>query len=411
MAYSELIKRFENIRSYMRDFYVYGFKSRDEFTAKSLRSYDNEKRRVECWLGEYMKFNRTSDGKQVFISIDSRSTHNNPFFRAFKSKTFTDGDITLHFILFDILNSPNKRLFIPEIMDEIDERLSCFDAPKNFDESTVRKKLKEYSEQGLVIKEKQGRSISYRRSDNMVFENTDVLGFFSEVAPCGVIGSFILDKSDEVNNCFTFKHHYISHALDSEILLSIFDTIDNKHHAAIKLVNNDNFKKILPLAVMISVQNGRQHLAGYSFELEKFMTFRLDHITDVKKLEYEPEFDKYRASFDSVKQHLWGVSIRDKNTLEQVEFVIYIGKHEDYILDRLNREKRCGLIERIDGDHVRFSADVYDARELFPWIRTFIGRITHIEFSNDSLTKQFKDDLREMNTIYGLAGGEKQDDL
>ena len=32
------------------------------------------------------------------------------------------------------------------IMDEIDRRLSCFDEPKTFDASTVRKKLKEYAE-------------------------------------------------------------------------------------------------------------------------------------------------------------------------------------------------------------------------------------------------------------------------
>lgn len=32
MAYKELIKNFNRIRDYMRDFYVYGFKSRDEYT-------------------------------------------------------------------------------------------------------------------------------------------------------------------------------------------------------------------------------------------------------------------------------------------------------------------------------------------------------------------------------------------
>ena len=41
MAYSELIKDFESIRAYMRDFYVYGFKSRNEYDKKSARSYDN----------------------------------------------------------------------------------------------------------------------------------------------------------------------------------------------------------------------------------------------------------------------------------------------------------------------------------------------------------------------------------
>ena len=31
MAYSELIKNFEKIRSYMREFYVFGFKSRNGY--------------------------------------------------------------------------------------------------------------------------------------------------------------------------------------------------------------------------------------------------------------------------------------------------------------------------------------------------------------------------------------------
>ena len=63
MAYSELIKNFEKIRGYMREFYVYGFKSREEYTAKSSRSYDNERRRVESWLGEYMSFGQDEDGR------------------------------------------------------------------------------------------------------------------------------------------------------------------------------------------------------------------------------------------------------------------------------------------------------------------------------------------------------------
>ncbi len=44
MAYSELVKNFNRIRDYMREFYVYEFKSRDEFSKKSARSYDDERR-------------------------------------------------------------------------------------------------------------------------------------------------------------------------------------------------------------------------------------------------------------------------------------------------------------------------------------------------------------------------------
>lgn len=71
MAYNELVKNFKRIRDYMREFYVYGFKSRDEFTRKSARSYDDERRRLESWLGDYMQFRQTPEGKNVFLSIDS----------------------------------------------------------------------------------------------------------------------------------------------------------------------------------------------------------------------------------------------------------------------------------------------------------------------------------------------------
>ena len=115
MAYSELVKNFNRIRDYMREFYVYGFKSRDEFDRKSARSYDDERRRVESWLGDYMRFRQTPDGKNVFLSIDSRLSQHNPLYKAWKAKSFTDGDITLHFILFDIFSSPEVCLSLGEL--------------------------------------------------------------------------------------------------------------------------------------------------------------------------------------------------------------------------------------------------------------------------------------------------------
>ena len=115
MAYSELVKNFNRIRDYMREFYVYGFKRREKYTRKSARYYDDEKRRLESWLGNYMKFRQTAEGKNVFISIDSRLSGHNPLFKAWKAKSFTDGDITLHFILFDILSNPDISMSLGEI--------------------------------------------------------------------------------------------------------------------------------------------------------------------------------------------------------------------------------------------------------------------------------------------------------
>ena len=102
MAYSELIKNFSKIREYISQFFIYGFKSRNEYDSKSARSYDNERRRIESWLGDYMSFRQNPDGKNVFFAVDSRSIPSNPLYNAFKAKSFTSNDITLNFCILDM---------------------------------------------------------------------------------------------------------------------------------------------------------------------------------------------------------------------------------------------------------------------------------------------------------------------
>ena len=89
MAFNELIKNFDNIRLLMRDFYVFGFRSRADFADKSARSYDNERRRIESWLGEYMYFRQNTGGKNYFISVDSRKIRHNPFYLNCNKKLHT----------------------------------------------------------------------------------------------------------------------------------------------------------------------------------------------------------------------------------------------------------------------------------------------------------------------------------
>ena len=74
MAYSELIKNLDTLRTYIRSFYIYGFKTRKQFFGKSLSIYDDEKRRLENYLDGYMTFRPDENGKVTFLSIDSRYT-------------------------------------------------------------------------------------------------------------------------------------------------------------------------------------------------------------------------------------------------------------------------------------------------------------------------------------------------
>ena len=411
-SYSELIKNFEKIRAYMRDFYVYGFKSRDDYQKKSARSYDDERRRLESWLGDHMSFVRTPEGKNVFISIDSRTIRHNPLYTAWKAKSFTDGDITLHFILFDILHDPSVKRTIAELLQEIDTKyLAGFETPMMFDESTIRKKLKEYCEAGIVMAEKEGRKVYYRRTDSTSISNLkDVLHYFSEVAPCGVIGSFILDKAESHTDAFTFKHHYITGAIDSGVLAALFAAMREKR--AVTITNMSRKKdmpgriRIVPLRVLISVQSGRQHLFAYLPDYNFFTSYRLDYLSNVKPEDPTPRFDELRAELDRMQSKMWGVSVKrnkwGNDHLEHVEFTIKIEDNEEYIVRRLEREKRIGTVEKLDEHTYRFSADVYDTSEMIPWIRTFICRIDKMNFSNRTIENQFKKDLEEMYWMYGI---------
>ncbi len=411
-SYSELIKNFEKIRAYMRDFYVYGFKSRDDYQKKSARSYDDERRRLESWLGDHMSFVRTPEGKNVFISIDSRTIRHNPLYNAWKAKSFTDGDITLHFILFDILYDPSVKRTIAELLQEIDTKyLAGFETPMMFDESTIRKKLKEYCEAGIIVAEKEGRKVYYRRTDNTdITDLNDVLHYFSEVAPCGVIGSFILDKEESDTDAFTFKHHYITGAIDSGVLAALFAAMREKR--AVTITNMSRKKdmprriRIIPLRVLISVQNGRQHLFAYLPEYNFFTSYRIDYLSNVKLEDPTPRFDELRAELDRMQSKMWGVSVKrnkwGNDYLEHVEFTIKVEDNEEYIVRRLEREKRIGTVEKLDEHTYRFSADVYDTSEMIPWIRTFICRIDKMNFSNRTIENQFKKDLEAMYRMYGI---------
>lgn len=413
MAYNELIKNFEKIRAYMSEFYVYGFKSRDEYDKKSLRLYDDEKRRIESWLGKYMNFVRTAEGKNVFISIDSRLSNRNPFYNALKAKSFTDYDITLHFIIFDILYNESDAFSLYEIIEKInDEYLSFFDEPLNFDESTLRKKLKEYVEEGIIVTEKKGKGLVYKRSKSVNLKNaSDTLDFFSEIAPCGVIGSFILDKREKNDGTFYFKHHYVTSAIDSEVLCSLFCAMQSKRAVTFNNLSRKSseprINRVVPLRVRISVQDGRQYLIAYQPDFNCIKSFRIDYLSNVKLEEHTPRFDELRKILDDMEAKTWGVisgrSLNGKDRTEHVEFTVKIDDGENYIIKRLEREKRVGRIEKIDDTTYKFIADVYDSIELVPWIRTFICRIVQLNFSNRTIENQLKRDIEETYKIYGVG--------
>ncbi len=152
--FQELIKNFDRIRNYMRQFFVYGFKSRGDYGEKSARTYDNERRRIESWLSGYIQSGYSQKEKHVYISVDSKTIPQNPLYAAWKSKSFTDNDILLHFFLLDILWGQGEGMAAKELCDKIAQTYGTA-----FDLQTLRLKLKEYKELELFEERQRGRSL------------------------------------------------------------------------------------------------------------------------------------------------------------------------------------------------------------------------------------------------------------
>ncbi|MBP5157659.1 MAG: WYL domain-containing protein [Treponema sp.] len=422
MGYSELIKSLDTIRMYVRSFYVYGFKGRKDFAGKSGRTYDDERRRLENYLSPYMSFRTDEGGKVSFVSIDSRRTSRNPLYKIFKAKSFTAMDISLHFMLMDILHGPDVEKSLVGILDEINSvYLDGFSADLLPEESTLRKKLSEYCALGLLCARKEGKTMLYRRSISPDLSArdggsgiADMLSFFSETAPCGVIGSFMLDKlsvaEQTESDLFEFKHHYISPSIESDLLCTIFTAI--RERRSLTLVQQKSGREhpfsieVVPLVVYQSTQGGRLYLMAYKRRSRCFMPLRVDYIQSIKTGEVYAGWEQKRAEFEKVRKHIWGVALKtDKkhNDVQttHVSFTVRFGDGEEFIYERLLREKRIGEVTRLDRNTARFDADIYDPQEIFPWVRTFISRITDFSSSDGYVTRRFYDDIRTMSRMYG----------
>lgn len=405
-GFSELIRNFDKIRDYMRDFYIYGFKTRSEFQHKSARSYDNEKRRIESYLGEYMQWSYGSNGKATVISLDSSEIRTNPLYAAWKSKSFTSNDILLHFYLLDQLQQESP-LTVQELTERISQQSGII-----FDAQTVRMKCVEYEQEGLFYREKRGKTVYYGLSE-LYFSHLvalapglmDGVKFFHEVGLFGEVGSFLLDQEGETNELFSFKHHYIVHTLEDGILLQLQKALQEGLLVRLKNVSEKTGKTSLtegvPLKILISAATGRRYVCCYVPSRRRFSCFRLDQIKSVQLLEPYGESEVLKEKLKKNLEYIWGTSLGGRNRRDTLKMKLLIDEAtEAYILRRIEREGRGGTLEKVGPNTFLYTRECFDAAEMLPWIKTFTGRILALESNNTEVVSRFHRDTAYLYEMY-----------
>ncbi len=407
--FHELIKSFPKTREYVRDFFVYGFKTRTEFKHKSPRTYDNERRRLESWLSPFVHKDHLSNGANISLAIDSNLLDTNPLFRVWKTKSFTDNDIVLHFFILDLLQDGGK-MTAEEITDDLLTEYEAF-----FDIQTVRRKCNAYQKEGLLQKQRKGKTVVYSldtslaqwlKSNETIL---DALAFFQLAGNLGMIGNQLTDQFDYQNQTFRVKHSFFVHTLEDEILLDLLNIIHQQKSAALEIKSSKkgiiNTTYCVPLQIFISTRSGRRFLCAYIDRSKRFTCFRLDTIKKVTPLEKTEAYEELQTKLNRNRRQLWGVSFqgRERHHLDKLTMTIQVFEpKESYIVDRLRREGRGGTVTKTAPNIYQYEIEVFDCNEMLPWIRTFIGRILSLECSAKSVERRFYEDLQTMYQTYQI---------
>ena len=111
--------------------------------------------KIREYVAPYVRKDYVPGGFPLSLAIDSNLLDTNPLFQVWKTKSFTDNDIILHFFILDLLQD-GKMLSAEEITDCLLTEYGAL-----FDIQTVRRKCNAYAREGLLHKQKIKKSVFF----------------------------------------------------------------------------------------------------------------------------------------------------------------------------------------------------------------------------------------------------------
>ena len=424
---SLLIRDYDNIRRILRDIYIFGCYSRDDFIEKGFsgRKYDNEQRRINAYLPEgFLKRRRVNKKVQYYCYYgpytgDKGFLAVNRLAETYSNKSFTMLDITSYFFVLGILNA-HPGLTLIELLDEIPQ----LNEDILFTKDNLRVKLGELEECGLVRVDKDGRNVKYYVVDD-IWEEFSVeellniymfLEFAGNVMPLEMPYVFLQRKlkmylyskgmTDLPEGVFHFKHNHLFTILDNEIMLELLRAIDRGCSVKLKRTEADEFEEVIPVKVIHECTYGRQYLlcmelCKQSGGEESASMIRLDRIDSVElcnELTNEVLNKAIRLTDD--REQCWSTSGLG-NELSKV--VIEVRADEDreyYIIRRLYREGHGGKIYKCKEGLYRYEIDIRDPLEMTPWVRSFGEHMKVIEDGGSGLAEHIAAEWRRAVSKY-----------
>ena len=405
------------------------------------RAFDKILLMAQTWLSKYLYGKGYRTARRHFIALDGRDFDENPLALCMKTREFKPSQLIVHLAILRLLDAvkwiPFAWISMEPPSDVRRERhWEGIHLLSDIPQKCIRETFYSYAEIGLLERRRVANRDEFRirRESFALAPVREYLAFWAAMSPMELAGSIVRDRcirqSGKIGDApFRCKFRYFHHILDAEVIEIVLEGIRGRHpiviqmactkdadakphalpkHFELKTVGKTkgHTTTVIPIKIYASVLTGRRYLMGLFSDSLDFACIRLDRIdqatpeTDEKGNPIWLDENRYRDAvtrFSAIAANLWGVSYHDGAAGRvHVSFEVHDPRPNAPKVKRLAKERRCGTVTEIAPDRARFEADVHDGREMFPWIRTYVGYLSNLSFSDAELTKLFWKQLQEV---------------
>ena len=305
------------------------------------------------------------------------------------------------------------------------EKVEGKDTFKNKQTKKTRlfKKLKDYCDAGILVfdKTKKTYTLPPVRMCDLLKDHprlASAIAFFSEYSPLGIIGSYLMDEHAIWNKSFVFKNQYIAQALDTVVLFDLLMAIHN--HDVVRIYAEqysdtlDRISLIIPIKIFSRVVDGRQFVYAYYVDKAKFITARLDNIYSVvvpPNEEVKAALVKIGKQIDDIVNegiarmpYIWSSGMGKR----VIEIRVAFCNDSEIMLPHIFRESRMGTVKERGNGEIVFTAELFHAVDLVPWLLGYTGKIASIQTPKKEETGLVTRMVRHINGLYHIYHSDAQ---
>lgn len=415
---SLMIRDYENIRRILREIYIYGCFTKDDYIEMGFsgRKVDKEQQRISAYLPDkFIKKRRLNKKIVQYCRYNISDSTRNYLAETYRNKSFTILDLLSYFYILQILGDGRERT-----LQEILLELPYNNGKVEFTKDNLRVKLDELLENQFLQTQRDDRTVRYQIADDIwksfsneeLFELLTYLEFIKNVSPVEMPYYFLQRRLELYlfserkirvgsKSPFQFKHNHIFNSLDNDILIECLSAIQAKSSLLIEKDGGKDVITALPIKVIHDSTYGRQYLMFYNVGRQMINGIRIDHIKKVQTGEpfTKEELDMVEVNLD-FDEFCWNMSGINEEPQDIIVRFYFDEKKEAFILNRLVREGHNGTISKLKAGVYEYRISLRDPKEIIPWVRSFGERAQVISSGDFEIEKTIETDWEKAVNKY-----------